>query len=82
MPRQPTDTTAPDPVPVEGHKQKTEPTEESKKMRRKRKRILTILTLIFLIIGIVWLLYYVFWGRFHEYTDDAYVDGNMVRLMP
>lgn len=82
MPRQPTDTTAPDPVPVDGHKQKAEPTEESKKMRRKRKRILTILTLVFLIIGLVWLLYYVFWGRFHEYTDDAYVDGNMVRLMP
>jgi membrane fusion protein (multidrug efflux system) len=27
-------------------------------------------------------LYYLLWGQFHEYTDDAYVNGNMVRLMP
>jgi membrane fusion protein, multidrug efflux system len=56
--------------------------EQSKKLRRKRKRILAIFTLIFIVIALLWLLYYLCWGRFHEYTDDAYVDGNMVRLMP
>jgi membrane fusion protein (multidrug efflux system) len=56
--------------------------EQSKKLRRKRKRILVIFTIIFLIVGLLWLFYYLAWGRFHEYTDDAYVDGNMVRLMP
>jgi membrane fusion protein (multidrug efflux system) len=48
------------------------------------KRKIAMLTLggIFLFIGLVWLIYWVFWGRFEEYTDDAYVNGNLVQLMP
>jgi membrane fusion protein, multidrug efflux system len=53
-----------------------------KKDTKKRRRILTLLTLIFLIIGVLWFLYWLLWSRFHEYTDDAYVSGNLVRLMP
>ncbi|MES2217491.1 MAG: efflux RND transporter periplasmic adaptor subunit [Pseudomonadota bacterium] len=53
-----------------------------KKVRKSRKKILIILTIIFLIIGLVWFLYWLLWGQFHEYTDDAYVSGNLVRVMP
>jgi membrane fusion protein (multidrug efflux system) len=53
-----------------------------KKNTKSRQRILTLLTVIFLIIGVIWFLYWLLWGRFHEYTDDAYVSGNLVRLMP
>jgi membrane fusion protein (multidrug efflux system) len=53
-----------------------------KKNNKSRKRILTLLTILFLIIGVIWFLYWLLWGRFHEYTDDAYVSGNLVRLMP
>jgi membrane fusion protein (multidrug efflux system) len=55
---------------------------EDKKARRKRRRILNTIGAIFLIIGLICFLYWLCWGQFHEYTDDAYVDGNLVRLMP
>ena len=46
-----------------------------------RKRALIFLTVLFSTIGIIWLLYWLIWGRFEEYTDDAYVNGNLVQLM-
>ncbi len=46
-----------------------------------RKRAMSALTILFLVIGLLWLLYYIIWGRFYVYTDDAYVNGNMVQLM-
>lgn len=51
-------------------------------LKAKRKRLLTILGVIFLIIGVLWLLYWLIWGRFEIDTDDAYVNGNLVQLMP
>ncbi len=48
----------------------------------KKKRAIAIAIFIFLLIGIAYLVYWLFWGRFHEYTDDAYVDGNMVMITP
>ena len=50
------------------------------KTRRRRKIAMTTLGSIFLFIGLVWLLYWLIWGRFEVYTDDAYVNGNMVQL--
>jgi membrane fusion protein (multidrug efflux system) len=50
--------------------------------RRKRKIAIIIFTALFLIIGIIWLIYYLIWGQFEVYTDDAYVNGNMVQIMP
>lgn len=47
----------------------------------KRKKMMTGLGIIFLIIGVLWLLYWLIWGQFEVYTDDAYVNGNMVQLM-
>jgi membrane fusion protein (multidrug efflux system) len=49
--------------------------------RHKRKVAITTMTAAFLLIGVVWLLYWLVWGQFQEYTDDAYVNGNMVFLM-
>lgn len=50
--------------------------------RKKRKAAMLILGSIFLGIGLIWLIYWLIWGRFEEYTDDAYVNGNLVQLMP
>src|ERR1700722_9854954 len=52
------------------------------KDNRKRNRAITITVLIFVFLGIVWFAYWLFYGRFHQYTDDAYVDGNNVVLTP
>lgn len=51
-------------------------------MSAKRRRMLTVLTAVFLILGVLWSIYWMGWGRFHEYTEDAYVGGNQVQLMP
>jgi len=48
----------------------------------KRKRALLILLVVVLIAGIAWALYYVLVGRWHESTDDAYVQGNVVSITP
>lgn len=48
----------------------------------KRKTAMLILGGIFLFIAVLWFLYWLIWGRFERYTDDAYVSGNMVQLMP
>ena len=47
----------------------------------KRKIAMIILGSIFLFIGLVWFFYWLIWGRFAVYTDDAYVNGNMVQIM-
>ena len=49
---------------------------------RKRKKAMTILGGSFLLIALIWFLYWLIWGRFEQYTDDAYVSGNLVQLMP
>jgi len=48
---------------------------------RKRKIAMVTLGSIFLFIAVLWLIYWFIWGKFEEYTDDAYVNGNMVQLM-
>jgi membrane fusion protein (multidrug efflux system) len=50
--------------------------------KQKRKRWLTLLSLLFIVIGLVYLIYWLFDGRFAEETDDAYVSGNLVQVMP
>lgn len=54
---------------------------ESDDKKHKRKIALTTLTIIFLAMGFIWLIYWLVWGRFDIYTDDAYVNGNVVQLM-
>ncbi len=47
-----------------------------------RKQLLIGLTVVFLSIGIIVLFYWIFFGQFHETTDDAYVGGNLIQVMP
>lgn len=54
----------------------------SAKTRQKRKLAMLTLGGFFVIIALLWFLYWLIWGRFELYTDDAYVTGNMVQLMP
>ncbi|KTD58068.1 multidrug efflux system [Legionella sainthelensi] len=49
---------------------------------RKRKIAMLILGGGFLLIALLWLTYWLIWGQFELYTDDAYINGNMVQLMP
>ncbi|MHB1947684.1 MAG: HlyD family secretion protein [Gammaproteobacteria bacterium] len=62
--------------------QKPADTRPAPRINPKRKKALTYLTVIFLSAGLIYFLYWLVWGRFHEYTDDAYVSGNIVQLMP
>ncbi|WP_186031158.1 HlyD family secretion protein [Burkholderia gladioli] len=48
----------------------------------KRKRMMTLLILTIVIAAIAYGLYYFLVARFHEETDDAYVNGNVVQITP
>ncbi|MDN7600576.1 efflux RND transporter periplasmic adaptor subunit [Burkholderia gladioli] len=48
----------------------------------KRKRMMTLLILAIVIAAIAYGLYYFLVARFHEETDDAYVNGNVVQITP
>jgi len=61
-------------------KTESEELQDKKRLRRRHVALVTF-TLIFLVIGCIWLIYWLIWGRFEEYTDDAYVNGNLVQLM-
>lgn len=49
---------------------------------RNRKRALMILASVVVVAGIAATLYYVLVARWHESTDDAYVQGNIVSITP
>ena len=49
---------------------------------QKRNRVILIAITIFLVLGLAWFAYWLLWGRLHKYTNDAYVNGNMVFLTP
>lgn len=46
----------------------------------KRNRLLWWLTIILVLAALVWLLLYLFYFRFHEWTDDAYANGNLLNV--
>jgi membrane fusion protein (multidrug efflux system) len=48
----------------------------------KRKRMMTLLVIVILLAAIAYGLYYFLVARFHETTDDAYVNGNVVQITP
>jgi membrane fusion protein (multidrug efflux system) len=50
------------------------------KKNGKRKRALLILATVALVALVAWLLWYLLVGRWHQDTDDAYVQGNMVSI--
>ena len=48
----------------------------------KRKRALLVLAALVVLAGIGWLAYYLLVARWHEQTDDAYAQGNIVNITP
>ncbi|MGF6533052.1 MULTISPECIES: EmrA/EmrK family multidrug efflux transporter periplasmic adaptor subunit [Paraburkholderia] len=48
----------------------------------KRKRMMALLVIVILIAAIAYGFYYFLVARFHESTDDAYVNGNVVQITP
>lgn len=55
--------------------------DSTRNTRKNRKIAIVTLTIIFVTLGLIWLLYYLIWSRFEVYTDDAYVNGNLVSVM-
>src|SRR5580700_3429262 len=58
------------------------PEENKPKDNRKRNKAIFITLLVFAILTLSWFAYWIFYGRFYRYTDDAYVDGNHLILTP
>src|SRR5580704_15950115 len=48
----------------------------------KRKRLMTLLVGVILVAALAYGIYYFLVARFHETTDDAYVNGYVVQLTP
>ena len=48
----------------------------------KRKRALLVVAALVVLAGIGWLAYYLMVARWHEQTDDAYAQGNIVNITP
>jgi membrane fusion protein (multidrug efflux system) len=58
------------------------PATEHGKPNGRRKKLLAIVIGAFMIVGIVYGVYWTTVARYYESTDDAYVDGNVVRITP
>lgn len=50
--------------------------------QQKRKKIVASVAISFASLLVLYALYYLAWGKYQEFTDDAYVAGNQVQLMP
>ncbi|TAM54809.1 MAG: HlyD family efflux transporter periplasmic adaptor subunit [Paraburkholderia sp.] len=62
--------------------QQTAASAQSRSNNGKRKRLMTLLVGVILIAAIAYGFYYFLVARFHEDTDDAYVNGNVVQITP
>ncbi|CAB3784908.1 efflux RND transporter periplasmic adaptor subunit [Pararobbsia alpina] len=56
------------------------PVEQPK--NNKRARMMLLLTLVIIIAAVAYAFYYFTYARYHEDTDDAYVNGNVVQITP
>ncbi|HVC12530.1 MAG TPA: HlyD family efflux transporter periplasmic adaptor subunit [Burkholderiales bacterium] len=59
-----------------------EPATPAANANGKRRRALAIVLLVFAVGGIGYGVYWWMTGRYYEYTDDAYVAGNVVQITP
>ncbi|SAL02788.1 secretion protein HlyD family protein [Caballeronia fortuita] len=53
-----------------------------KQSNGKRRVLMTLIVLVIIIAAVAYGLYYFLVARFHESTDDAYVNGNVVQITP
>ena len=58
------------------------PAPAAKPANGKRKRALLGVAALVVLAGIGWLAYYLLVARWHEQTDDAYAQGNIVNITP
>lgn len=58
------------------------PAPQSRRKRSRRGRIMAGLLIVFLLAGLGWGAWWYAMLRFTESTDDAYVSGNVLRIMP
>ncbi len=58
------------------------PSPAAKPANGKRKRALLVVAALVVLAGIGWLAYYLLVARWHEQTDDAYAQGNIVNITP
>ncbi|KMZ12848.1 Membrane fusion component of tripartite multidrug resistance system [Candidatus Burkholderia humilis] len=58
------------------------PAPAPKQSNGKRRRLMTLIVLVIIIAAVAYGLYYFLIARFHETTDDAYVNGNVVQITP
>ncbi|MFZ1871315.1 MAG: multidrug efflux MFS transporter periplasmic adaptor subunit EmrA [Chania sp.] len=59
-----------------------QPSQQPKGKKKQRKFWLLLLTVIFIVIGVAYLVYWFLVLRHHQETDNAYVAGNQVQIMP
>ena len=50
--------------------------------KAKRKLMLIVAALVFVLVGVAYAIYWFDYAQFEQSTDDAYVAGNMVEMMP
>jgi len=58
------------------------PTQDTPTSNPKRKRWLLILLAVVILAGLASVAWEILYGRWHEGTDDAYVNGNVVQITP
>lgn len=57
-----------------------EPKKEEEPTNHKKSKALKWFTFFLFLVGLAWLLLWIFYFRFHEFTDDAYANGNMINI--
>lgn len=67
-----------EPMPMQEHKIPPPPPVEPP--HPNRSKALVWFTLFLLLAGIGWFCYWFFYLQYHEYTDDAYVNGNLIPI--
>lgn len=56
--------------------------QQDQAQQEKRKRWMIIAGKVFILLAILFMIYWLGWARFDIYTEDAYVNGNQVAVMP
>lgn len=60
----------------------TEVAQDNATPKKQRKQWLTILAIVITVGCLMVLIWYWFYGRWYETTDDAYINGNIVQVTP
>jgi membrane fusion protein, multidrug efflux system len=55
---------------------------ESGTPKKSHKMAYWIAGFVFILLGLAYVVYWIIWGQFHERTNDAYVNGNLIMVTP